>query len=245
MAHDFIPRPDADFSTWANHYAAAVKKWWAVQGLEETDLKPLNEALSTWNTDYAAHVAAQARAEAAAAAKRQARFGPPSAASAPAMVAPSLESEARRIAAFIQSFPATTDAERAEIGIRVRPRSRAAATTPTSAPLARVDSAQRLSHTLRFSDESTPTRRGKPKGVQGAEVWLALASPDAPPPPLNTEPRHGQSGYRFIAQNARGTLQHTFASEDKGKTAYYALRWISTRGDKGPWSEVATATVAA
>ena len=30
-----------------------------------------------------------------------------------------------------------------------------------------------------------------------------------------------------------------------GKTAYYALRRVSTRGEKGPWSEVAAATIAA
>ncbi|MCC6284495.1 MAG: hypothetical protein IT439_04210 [Phycisphaerales bacterium] len=32
---------------------------------------------------------------------------------------------------------------------------------------------------------------------------------------------------------------------DAGKTALYTLRWVSTRGEKGPWSEVASATVAA
>ena len=32
---------------------------------------------------------------------------------------------------------------------------------------------------------------------------------------------------------------------EAGKTACYALRWVSTRGEKGPWSEVAAATVAA
>jgi len=30
------------------------------------------------------------------------------------------------------------------------------------------------------TDESTRTRRGKPKGVHGAEVWLALAALAAP-----------------------------------------------------------------
>ncbi|MGQ0627317.1 MAG: hypothetical protein ACT4PL_04355 [Phycisphaerales bacterium] len=31
----------------------------------------------------------------------------------------------------------------------------------------------------------------------------------------------------------------------EGKTAYYALRWVNTRGERGPWSDVTTATVAA
>ncbi|CAG0983587.1 hypothetical protein PHYC_01900 [Phycisphaerales bacterium] len=36
-----------------------------------------------------------------------------------------------------------------------------------------------------------------------------------------------------------------FRAADGGKTAVYMVRWVNTRGDKGPWSEVATATVAA
>lgn len=36
-----------------------------------------------------------------------------------------------------------------------------------------------------------------------------------------------------------------FPSAEAGKMAYYALRWLSTRGETGPWREVAAATVAA
>ena len=59
-----------------------------------------------------------------------------------------------------------------------------------------------------------------------------------PMPPLG-------DSYKFLAASPRGNLRATFTSADAGKTAYYALRWVSTRGDKGPWSEPATATIAA
>ncbi|MCW5766115.1 MAG: hypothetical protein KIT68_09085 [Phycisphaeraceae bacterium] len=45
--------------------------------------------------------------------------------------------------------------------------------------------------------------------------------------------------------SSRGNLQTGFPSAEAGKTAYYALRWVSTRGEKGRWSEVISATVAA
>lgn len=116
-----------------------------------------------------------------------------------------------------------------------------------------------MTHTLPASaalkaspDESTPTRKAKPRCVQGAEVWLALADPNAPAPPLNNPSaqsggpgRGGGDFYKFLSLSSRGRLQAGFTSTDAGKTAYYALRWVSTRGDKGPWSEVAAATVAA
>jgi predicted NBD/HSP70 family sugar kinase len=224
MPHDYIPRPDGDFTAWANNYNEAVHKFWEAQGLDLNDLKPLEQAIADWNKDYAAHVSAQAKAEAAAAQKRQARGV--------------LEPEARRIAAFIQTYPKTTDADRATIGIRVRVEGGPPSPTPTTRPLARVESGNRLTHTLRFSDESTPTRKAKPKGVQGAEVWLALAEPNAPAPPLG-------DSYKFLSVSSRGNLQTDFPSAEAGKTAYYALRWVSTRGEKGPWSEVCAATVAA
>jgi hypothetical protein len=231
MPHDYIPRPDGDFSAWANHYAEAVHKFWQANGLDDSDLKPLDDALAEWNKDYPAHVAAQAKAEAAAAAKKGARYTGGGG-------VPGLEPEARRIAAFIQTYPKTTDADRATTGIRVRPPTRAASTAPTTAPLARIESGNRLTHTLRFTDESTPTRRAKPKGVQGAEVWLAIGDANTPAPPLG-------DSYKFLSLSSRGNLNAAFTAADAGKTAYYALRWVNTRGEKGPWSEVTTATVAA
>jgi hypothetical protein len=36
-----------------------------------------------------------------------------------------------------------------------------------------------------------------------------------------------------------------FTGPDGGKTAHYMLRWLSTRGEAGPWSETASATIGA
>ncbi|MFN0133354.1 MAG: hypothetical protein ACKVW3_12610 [Phycisphaerales bacterium] len=36
-----------------------------------------------------------------------------------------------------------------------------------------------------------------------------------------------------------------FKAGEGGKTAVYMASWVSTRGEKGPWSEITTATVAA
>lgn len=85
---------------------------------------------------------------------------------------------------FVQGYIKTTDADRANMGITVRDNSLSPSPAPTTRPLVRVDTSQRLLHTLRFSDESTPTRRRKPHGVLGAEVWVALAAAGEAPPLL-------------------------------------------------------------
>jgi len=36
-----------------------------------------------------------------------------------------------------------------------------------------------------------------------------------------------------------------FAGADGGKNANYLLRWVNPTGEKGPWSETASATIGA
>jgi hypothetical protein len=221
---NYIPRPDGNFSAWANHYYDAVSKFYEEQGFDQELLTPLKKALDTWNGLYPAHVKAQAAAEGARQAKDAARAA--------------LEKEVRPLTNFVQGYPKTTDADRAEIGITVRDTSKTPAPTPTTRPLVSVDPAARLTHELRLVDEGSPTRRGKPPGVSGAEVWVKLVDAGQPVP---TDP----NALSFLTLTTRPTLRTDFRAADGGKTAVYMLRWINTRGEKGPWSEVTTATVAA
>ena len=49
----------------------------------------------------------------------------------------------------------------------------------------------------------------------------------------------------FVAIDTRTPYTLDFAGADGGKTAHYMLRWESTRGETGPWSVTASATVGA
>lgn len=220
----YMPRPDADFAAWADQYNEAVHNYYQQQGLADPSLKPLEDALAAWNTAYPAHVAAQGAAESARQAKVAARAA--------------LESAVRPITNFIQSYPGTTNADRAEMGITVRDTSPSPAPAPTSRPLALVESGQRLTHQLRLVDESTPTRRARPAGVQRAEVFVALTTPGQPAPA-------NPSAYRYVGSVTRGETTLTFESDKGGMQAHYLSRWVSTSGATGPWSDTASATVAA
>lgn len=220
----YMPRPDGNFSAWANHYYDAVEKFYSVQGFDPNELKPLKEALSAWVAAYAAHVKAQAAAEGARQAKDAARAA--------------LEREVRPVTNFVQGYPKTTNADRAEMGITVRDTSPTPAPAPSSRPLALVESGQRLTHQLRLVDESTPTRRARPAGVLGAEVWVKLVDADQPAP---TDP----AALTFLTMTTKPSFRAEFKAGEGGKTAVYMARWVNTRGEKGPWSEVTTATVAA
>ena len=224
MSEQRIPRADGGFAAYANHYYEAVKKWWDTQGLDPADLKPLETALAEWNKDYPKHVAAQNAAEAARqnkdAAKRE------------------LERQIRPVTAFVQSYPKTTDADRATIGITVKDTNATPTPAPASRPLLLIDSGNRLTHRLRLVDESTPTRAARPRGTLGAEVYVALVGARETPP---ADP----SVYKFVRTVTRGGAEVAFPNEQGGQTAAYLVRWVSATGEPGPWSETTTATIAA
>ncbi len=99
----------------------------------------------------------------------------------------------------------------------------------------RVHTSQRLRHVIVFVDELTPTRKAKPAGVMGAEVWVKVGDP-AP-----TDP----SELTFLSLDTRTPYTADYAGGDANKVAHYMLRWVNTRGEKGPWSETASATIGA
>jgi hypothetical protein len=224
MAERRFPRPDADFAAYMNNYYDAVEKWWSVNGFDETDLKPLKDAMSSWNAAFPAHVAAQQQAQAARQSKDGARR--------------TLEAAARPVTSFIQSYPTTTNADRATIGITVRDASGTPGGAPTSKPLIVVSDAGRRTHELRLVDESTPTRRARPRGVERAEVFVAFTPTTAPAP---SDP----NAYRYVQSISDGSTVLSFESLQAGMQAHYLARWVTRRGAMGPWSDTASATVAA
>ncbi|MBY0311380.1 MAG: hypothetical protein K2W85_04875 [Phycisphaerales bacterium] len=228
---DYIPRSDAEYAAYMQHFVPALDYWWSRQGLDPGTLDELLYAAGDFDAAYAAHIAQQAAAEGARHAKDAARAR--------------LTAAVRPLVSFVQSYPATTDAARAELGITIRPPKGTPARTPSSRPLALVESGQRLTHQLRLVDESTPTRRARPAGVLGAEVWVKLVAPPNADTPAPTDPARDPSSFTFLTMTTRPSFRAEFKAGEGGKTAVYMARWINTRGEKGPWSEITTATVAA
>ena len=71
--------------------------------------------------------------------------------------------------------------------------------------------------------------------VMGAEIWVKVGEP----------PPSGPSELTFLSLATRTPHVAEFPGTDGGKTAHYMLRWIATTGEKGPWSETASATIGA
>ncbi len=185
------------------------------------DIPPVATAQTAWSTDYGANTAAQAAAQAARQAKSAARSA--------------FEGVVRPLVGRLQASADVDDTERAALGITVPDTKPTPVGPPTTRPLVTVDTSQRLQHTIAFQDELTPTSRAKPAGVRGAQIWVKIGDP----PP--TDPNE----LTFLATDTRTPYVANFDGADANQVAHYMLRWESTRGETGPWSETASATIGA
>ena len=94
---------------------------------------------------------------------------------------------------------------------------------------------ERFQRTVYFSDSDSLCKTN-PKGISSLFRPSELAKADSTS--LN-DPAECQ----FVAPNTNSPYLNHFACADVGKTAHYLLRWVSTRGDKGPRSEIPSATI--
>ncbi len=219
---DYIPAADGDFDAWQDNFITYATANAAALGLDPLiDIPPLTAAQGVWTTDRAANTAAQAAAESARQAKVAARGG--------------LEGLVRPLVARLQASAAVDDAERQALGITVRDTIATPVVAPITRPVVSVDTSQRLQHTIGFADEATPTRKAKPDGVRGAQIWVKIGDP------VPIDP----SELTYLATDTRTPYVAAFAGADANKVAHYMLRWESTRGEPGPWSETASATIGA
>ncbi len=217
---DYIPGPDANFQAWQSNFVTYANANLAALGLVAADMTPVTTAQTAWNTAFPAHVAAVNAAKAAKQTKDENRAAHVAA--------------IRPLVRRLQASLSVSDAEKASLGITVA-QSPSPIGAPTTAPQVAIECGNRLQQTLRFVDSATPTKKAKPAGVLGVEIWNKVGI--TPPP--------GESDLRFVAVDTNAPHLMHFDSADGGKTNYVWMRWVSPTGERGPWSEQAQATIAA
>jgi hypothetical protein len=220
MANDNIPAPDPEFHTWVVPFSDYVNTNAATLGLAPADIAPLMAAVGTWVTAYPAHMAASASAIAARTNKDQARAA--------------IEGVTRPLIQQLQASPKVTDAQRNSMKINVRSKTRTAASVPTTAPMATVNTSQRLQHTVDFRDSVASGSRKKPAGVASCEIWSKIGAPA----PTDI------SQMTFVTNDTSTPYLVAYSGAQAGLMVCYWLRWVNTRGEKGPWSEPVMATIA-
>lgn len=219
MSNDFIPTSDADLIAWVNNFLANANANLATFGITAADLTTVQDAAANFETDFAANNAAQASAQGARQKKDDSRSA--------------LVALLRPLVRQLQARAAVKDSDRQALGLNVKSSTRTAAAAPTTRPVATVDTSQRLRHVISFVDEQTPGSRAKPAGTMGCEIWVKVG----PTPPVDA------SECRYLATDTATPYTAEYDGADGGKIAHYMLRWINTRGERGPWSQTVSATI--
>ncbi len=214
----YIPQSDSEFNTWQANFMAYAADNFAALGLTQAQYDALDPLQTSWETDYSAHTAAQDAAQAATGVKNESKS---------VFVA-----AIRDVAGQIQANPDVSDEARDAAGLPVHKTSRTPVAAPTTRPVVEVETPQRWQHLIHFRDENS-LKKARPTGVSGCEIWVYVGE-EAP---------SGPSAARFLGVDTRTPYLAQFEEDDGGKTAYYFLRWVNTRGEQGPWSETVEATI--
>lgn len=219
---DYLPGSDIEFVQWAATFSAYVSAHEAHLGVAPEVTIALIAAVDDWKAKYDTHVAAQTAAKVACGSKDTSRRD--------------LTTMVRPIVKQIQANAATTDDDRRALGITVP----GAGAVPAGEslgeiPLALIDISNRQKHIMRI-DNNTPNgiRRGKPAGALGAEVYAKVGSAPS-----------GVDDMQLVGVATKSKFEIEYPDSQAGKQAYYQLRWVTSAGEKGNWSEVESATIAA
>ena len=217
---DFIPTKDTDFNLFQASFITIVSPNVTTWGILAADLTALTPLQTTWAAIFLKASNKLNRTSADVQAKNDAR---------------KTYEKALRIfiAQWIAKNPKVPDSERERMVLTLKDTKVKTVMKLNSIPVGIIDFSIRMQHTISFADISTPRSKAKPDGMHGCEIWMKLGG-EAP---------KEASELTYLATDTRTPYVNHFSGADAGKTAYYWLRWISTKGTPSPWSQPISAIV--
>lgn len=187
----------------------------AAYGTTATVVSALDTKKDVFNTDLTAHTAAQANARSKTETKNTSRTD---------LI------EALRSLRNVAKAAGTSEAAMDALGI---PQPSFSAPATVTVPIGKVDTRERLRHTINWADADSPDNKRRPRGTMGAEIWVKL---DGPPPT-------DESQCSFLTLDSATPYLAEFDGGNAGKMAHYLMRWRMRDGSTGAWGETVSATI--
>lgn len=221
-APNYIPTRLAERVTWMGNFQAYVNSNYAALGLSLTDATNISNAIDLFLNAYYISSVAETRT--------------------PATVADTQTKDnyaqlvVRPFAQLINASANTTDFQRAALQITIRATGKTPIPAPLTYPVLTPVNATPLNMKLKFQDSDAILTKvkAKPFGVAALELRQHTgATPPATP-----------DDAAFVGLITKSPFAVEQDPANIGQTAYYYGRWVTARGLVGPWSAVATMTVA-
>jgi hypothetical protein len=222
MANPYIPRQDRAAGAWMVSFARGLvndPERYAVT-LEEAEA--VQEAVDRFVEALPIALAAGTRTRVTTEAKNHARF-----------VAEQL---IQNYYVPIKANRAISDADKLAIGVRPINSARTRIQCPQTQPFLEVSAYSRSAQKLRFTD-TLSDRKAKPEGA--TQIQIVREIHDGP------LPLHGPDDAKILGQFTRNPIRVIYGWGDDRKKATYWARWVSRRGETGPWSLPASMSIAA
>ena len=217
---DFIPGSDAEFNIWQECLVDNAEQNKTTWGISVDGLAKVKTLQTDWVSAFSKASNKQNRTAADVTAKDDARY--------------QYEKAIRPfVAQWLSNNDKVTDSDRTRMGLTVRTGTRTLTPAPTTSPVGTVDFSVRQQHTLRYYDEASAHSNAKPAGVHGCEIYMKVDG-DAP---------KDASELSYVATCTAAPYTVKFDGAKAGKSVYYWLRWVNTRGECGPWSITLSAMV--
>lgn len=220
MANDYIPKPDAKFHQWQLALLKTVSTratTWKIPAEAVDDMINLQ---GTWDEAFTKTENVSTRTPSAVLGKNQIRK--------------EFEAALRSfVREYLAANSAISDEERRGMGLHVRDTKPTPAPAPLTRPILEIDFSQQLRHSLRVRD-SLRSGWGKPEHIHAFEICSLIGSTSEPP----------IDDLKLINFATKSPYHITYQASDQGKRVHYAVRWINSCGEKGPWSEIASAIIA-
>jgi hypothetical protein len=209
---DFIPGTDAGVLSFATNYSTVITANAVALGLTASQATLLATKVSGYSTSLSASTDPSTRGPATVLAKDTARRD--------------LVAYVRTLARIIQANPAVTDAQRFELGLPIR-RVPGSIPPPAEAPDVDVKSVSGRTIMIRIH-RSTGSRRGKPDGVAGANVYGHVGA--TPPASL--------ADWTYEGHVSRPNRVEVVLPADVpgGSTVWLCANWFNPRGQAGATS---------
>jgi hypothetical protein len=215
---DYIPDGQAERDEWASNFAEQVTLHYLDYGLTVTE----KTAIVTVNMQRKSFYTEKQQAEAVYRGKVE---------SWKAKDAEFVE-VARKYIRKVQARPETTDAQREELRITVSDVVPTPVGAPTDEPMIRIDFSHREEHIIHVGpNPENELRNAKPKGVASIELRMKA---DTPP--------SGADDTVPVAIITHSPYTAKLPAH-KGKTVWWIARYLNTKGETGPWSEMVSAEV--
>jgi hypothetical protein len=220
MAASYIPTKDADLANWEDNFSTLITANPTNYGLLAGDAVAIAAAVLLFTNAFTVATNPTTRTSATIATKD-------------AQKAASTVT-CRYFAQLIRNNNGVSDALKIGLGLNLPDPTPSPIPPPATSPIITIVAATPLQLTLRYADQNTPDSRRKPDGVTALELFVA------PSATVIVDP----ATLPFNGLVTRQPYPVNFVSGDVGKTAYIAGRWVNRKGQVGPWSNVATFTVA-